>query len=110
MNQPDLFATEAPARRDLGIARARRRAERECGPTWTDEAAEYLARYARRTHGQPFLIEDAVEVCPLRRPSNPRAWGAAVRQAARKGWIVKAGAAPARTSNCSLKWQWRVGT
>lgn len=109
MNQPDLFTPTAQARRELGIERARRRAERECGPTWTDEAAEYLARYASRTHGQPFLVEDAVEVCPLRQPSNPRAWGAAVRKAGREGWIVKTGgSAPARTSNCSLKWLWRA--
>ncbi len=109
MMQPDLFAAHAADRRDLGIARAQRRAERECGPTWTDAAAEYLAGYARGTFGQPFLIEDAIVGCPLQKPSNPRAWGAAVQKAARAGWIVKTGgSAPARTSNCGLKALWTL--
>lgn len=95
-------------RRDLGIARARQRAERECGDTWTRKAAEYLRDYARRAFGQPFLLEDAREVSRLPKPTNAKAWGAAVQLACRQRWIEKAGYAPARSSNGSPKCVWRT--
>jgi hypothetical protein len=98
-------------RRDLGIARAERRARRECGDEWTLSAATYLALYARNTAvGQPFLLEDAREASAgkVTAPTNAKAWGAAVQFAVRSGWLQKAGYAPARSSNGSPKVLWRT--
>jgi hypothetical protein len=117
VNQIDLFCAPArdalaTARRDLGIARAQRRAEREAGDDWTETAAAYLADYAHRVAGgQPFLIEDARDAAGARVPrvENGRAWGGAVRAAARRKWLVRAGYAPARSSNHSPKCLWIAG-
>lgn len=97
------------ARRDLGIARAKQKAEREYDG-WTLAAAEYLRDYAGRTFGEPFLLEDAREASRFRvaQPTNQKAWGAAVQLAHRQGWIQKAGYAPARSSNGSPKCLWRA--
>lgn len=99
-------------RRDLGIARARQRAERECGDQWTHDAAVYLRDYARHTFGEPFLLEDAREASRprLTQPQNGKAWGAAVQLACRQGWIQKAGYAPARSSNGSPKCLWKTAS
>lgn len=98
---------EVHARRDLGIERSTRR----CEPDWTREAAGYLRWYAQEVaRGQPFLLEDAREVCGahgVRTPPNERAWGAAVRYAVHQRWLTKAGYAPARSSNGSPKCLWR---
>jgi hypothetical protein len=99
--QLDLLA--ACSRRDLGIARAQRKA----GDGWTEDAAAYLRHYAGNCHGQPFLVEDAISVYHGPQPKNLKAWGAATQLAARRRWIVKVGYAPARTSNCSPKCTWR---
>jgi hypothetical protein len=113
LGPPATLARAAPAqRREQGMQRAQRRAERECGETWTDQAAEYLGRYARSVAlGQPFVVEDAIEVAghhgvPL--PTNARAWGPAARQASRRGLIVACGYAPTRSSNGSAKVRWRA--
>ena len=53
------------------------RVQQAAGEDWIEGAAAYLAAYARRTHGQPFLIEDAIEVYAGVRPPNPKAWGPA---------------------------------
>lgn len=96
-------------RRDLGIARAKQRAEREYDG-WTLAAAEYLRDYAKRAVGQPFLLEDAREASRFRlaQPTNGKAWGASVQLACRQKWIEKAGYAPARSSNGSPKCLWRA--
>ena len=105
MTQLDLV--DACERRDLGIARA----ELGAGTHWTEAAAAYLREYAtHHTFGQPFLIEDAAEVYEGPRPRNAKAWGAATQLAARRGWISKAGSAPARSSNLSLKYTWIAGS
>jgi hypothetical protein len=41
-------------------------------------------------------------------PANGRAWGAAVRRAKARGYIVRDMPASAHSSNGSLKWQWRA--
>lgn len=103
-----LDLVDACERRDAGIRRAQEHAESD-QPGWTETAAEYLRFYAEhRTFGQPFLIEDAASVYTGARPANGKAWGAAVQMAARRGWISKAGAAPARSSNLSLKHLWQA--
>lgn len=103
----DLFAPTPEARRDLGMARVRRAAD-DAAHDWTELAAAYLRDYALTTHGQPFLVEDAAEVSRLPAPPNAKAWGPAVQIAARRGWIVRAGYAPARSSNLSPKCLWRA--
>lgn len=103
----DLFTTTPEARRDLGMARVRRSAD-DAVPDWTELAAAYLRDYARTTHGQPFLVEDAAEVSRLPAPPNAKAWGPAAQLAARRGWIVTAGYARARTSNRSPKTLWKA--
>lgn len=96
-------------RRGLGMARAQRRTERECGEDWTERAAQHLREFARRIAvGQPFLIEDARAAAPrsLGEPSNGKAWGPAVQRARKAGYIKGAGFAPARSSNGSPKCLW----
>lgn len=98
-------------RRDLGIARAQQKAERECGDDWTRKTAEYLRDYARRTSGQPFMLEDArkASIGHVPVPTNAKAWGPAAQRAAREKWIRKVGYASARSSNLSPKVLWRAG-
>lgn len=99
-----LDLVEACLRRDVGISRVREAA----GHEWVEIAATYLREYARRSYGQPFLIEDAADVFTGPRPPNPKAWGPAVLTASKRGWIRKAGYAPARSSNLSPKCLWRA--
>lgn len=98
-------------RRDLGIQRSQQRAERELGSDWTDRAAVYLNWYASSVaNGQPFLIEDArgIAASKIPEPSNSKAWGSAVRLAARKGFIVGCGWAPTRCSNGNPRCLWKA--
>lgn len=107
---PGRGRTTWQARRDDGMARAQDHAEEDV-PGWTEAAAAFLRKFARDTAvGQPFMVEDARE-CSLGyvpEPDNGKAWGGAVQLAARRGWIVKAGYAAARSSNGSPKCQWRA--
>lgn len=110
---PSRTAAVGPSwreRRDDGIRRAHEHAEAD-EPGWTERAALYLRDYAARVaHGQPFLLEDAREASGARvsAPANPKAWGRAVQVAARRGWLVREGYAPARSSNGSPKCAWRA--
>jgi hypothetical protein len=94
-------------RRDLGIARAEGKAQRELGDAWTENAARFLLQFAA-FFGRPFLLEDARDSAPagLGQPTNPKAWGAAVRYAAKRGWIKRVGYSPAKSSNGSPKCLW----
>lgn len=113
--QQELFPLPGRApdwmrRRDGGIRRAYDHAEAG-EPGWTERAALYLRDYATRVaHGQPFLAEDAREASGARinQPDSNKAWGKAVQVAARRGWIMKAGYAPARSSNGAPKCAWRA--
>lgn len=102
MQQLDLV--DACLRRETGIARVALAA----GSEWIEAAAAHLRDYARRTYGQPFLIEDAAQVYRGAAPPNAKSWGPAALAAARRGWIRKAGYAPARSSNLSPKCTWRA--
>lgn len=110
---PSFTATrrESELRRDLGIARAELRQER-LDPDWTAAAAGFLRDFAKDTAlGQPFLIEDAREASfgKITEAPNAKAWGAAVRQAARSGWLVKTGQfGITRCSNQSPRALWRA--
>lgn len=77
---------------------------------WRHQALGALTIFAN-LHGKPFLIEEArrcAEANGLPPPPDARAWGS-VTQAAARGpcpRIRKVGAAPAASSNLSLKVQW----
>ena len=102
--EAQLDLVDALQRRDTGMARV----EQSAGTDWIDDATAYLREYARRARGEPFLIEDAIEVYTGTRPPNPKAWGPAAMMAAKRGWIRKAGYAPARSSNLSPKTLWQA--
>lgn len=124
--QPDFFSplpplTRTPRRAAAGLPVARERAQDGIRlalehadadvPGWTETAAAYLRDYAVRVAvGQPWLLEDARDASMGRvsDPDNLKAWGAAVQLAARRGWLVRAGYAPARSSNGSPKCLWRA--
>jgi len=96
------------ARRDEGMARAQEHAEAD-QPGWTEAAATFLRDYAQTVAG-PFLVEQA-RIASKHRvaiPENAKAWGPAAVLAVKRGWIVKAGYAAARSSNGSPKCQWRT--
>lgn len=101
MDQADLFAQR---RAESGIRRAANHAEQEA-EGWVLRAATWLAAYAR-SHGT-FLVEDARDQYP-EPPPEKRAWGAATRLASKRGWIVGAGFALAKSSNRSPKCLWRA--
>ena len=106
---PDITLLESRARRDEGISRAVEHADR-VRDEWSAEAFNFLCDYAR-TSVPPFLVEEAraaAESAGLECPTDNRAWGGVVQRAVRAGIIVRAGAAPALTSNCSLKPLWRL--
>jgi hypothetical protein len=94
-------------RRDLGIERAEGKALRELGAEWTERAARFLSLYANGVE-HPFMLEDARVSAPdtVGAPSNPKAWGAAVQYAAKRGWIRRIGYSPAKSSNGSPKCLW----
>jgi hypothetical protein len=101
---------EAMARRDLGIARAGAHADR-CSEDWNDAADVVFRHYLDMIHGVPFLTEEFVAWArvdtDMTMPPDGRAWGGVIRRAALAHHIEKVGAAPANTSNRSLKCLWR---
>jgi hypothetical protein len=112
--QTDLFSNTTPTprrvaeiKRDIGIERAGDHADRE-HEAWRDSAARLINAYAC-THGD-FLVEDAAEYAYARSlplPPDGRAWGAAVRLAKSRGYIVACGYRAAKSSNLSPKVLWR---
>lgn len=100
--------TPALERAELGIQRSVDHANR-VESEWSGQALGLLVAFARQ-RGQPFLIEEArrwAESNGLREPPDARSWGAVTRRASAKKRIEKVGAAPAASSNCSLKPLWR---
>jgi hypothetical protein len=100
--QGNLSLQMARERGQTGARRASERADRHVDG-WTERAARYLGTYA--SLGDPFLIEQATAKYP-HTPPDGRAWGAATRMAARRGWIRRVGYAPAASSNGSPKCLW----
>lgn len=77
---------------------------------WTRQALGMLTAFAVEV-GRPFLIEEARAWSAkhgLPAPINQKAWGAVTRMAVARKRIEKCGAAPAASSNLSLKHQWRA--
>lgn len=103
---PPLFAhaekVAAANRAEVGMARAAGRAER-VRPGWHADALAAVRLHAE-THAH-FLAEDVD--APVPSEADPRAFGAVMREAVRAGICVADGAAPANSSNRSLKTRWR---
>ncbi len=100
----------AKERAELGMDRAARRAE-NLHAEWCKQALEALRRFAAGQHGM-FLIETAREVIgsALPAPTDARAWGRVVQDAARLEFIEKTKlTAPAVSSNATAKPLWRKG-
>ena len=100
--------TPALERAQLGMERAVNHANR-VESEWSGQALGLLVAFARQ-HAEPFLIEEArrwAEANGLPPPPDARSWGTVTKRASIKKRIEKAGAAPAASSNCSLKPLWR---
>ncbi len=110
MNQPDLF--NPPASEQLARQRAQdgiRRAAVHAGKRWVRLAVGYVQEYAAKH--ETFLAEDCREFAEadgLTCPPDSRAWGGVMRRALREGIIVRAGYAPACSSNGSPKCLWSL--
>lgn len=101
----------AVAARELGMQRSADHAN-EAESEWTGQALALLVAFALQVR-RPFLVEEArayAQANGLPPPPDARAWGSVVRRAASKKRIEKVGAAPAASSNCSLKVQWACGS
>lgn len=98
----------ATERAERGIQQSAEHANaREEG--WTFQALGMLTVFAKEADG-PFLIEQArawAESNGLPVPPSEKAWGAVARMAMARRRIEKCGAAPANSSNRSLKHLWR---
>lgn len=94
------------ARRDDGIQRASDHA----GEAWKKRAHGYLLEFLTTLHiEEEFLAERVREFAAgLDVPPDGRAWGWVMRDASRRGFIVKVGYAPAKSSNLSPKVLWRA--
>lgn len=100
-------ADAARARRDEGMQRAADNANAH-DSEWTGQALGMLIAFAVEVN-RPFLIEEArewAEAHELPPPPTAKAWGPVTKTAERKGRIRKCGAAPANSSNRSLKHLW----
>lgn len=103
---------QARAKGLAAAARAGRHADAKLAQ-WVTRACVFVLGYAQTYHADKsaFLIEDAREFAEqsgLTAPPDPRAWGQAAQQLQRRGELVSAGYAPARSSNGSPKVQWRL--
>jgi hypothetical protein len=93
----------AEARAVAGMERAAGKAERKQFG-WRANAVEAVRLYAT-THAH-FMAEDVLRVFPAPDDADARAFGAVMRDAAKAGFIVADGFAPAMTSNRSPKVRW----
>ena len=103
--------TLARQRREAGISKAARRAER-LNAGWCGMALEHLRRFACSQVGV-WTIEQvrAVLESQLPAPTDARAWGRVCVDAIRLGYIEKAPGVflPAASSNAAPKQGWRRG-
>lgn len=100
---------ELPAplvRSQLGAQRAGDHADAEA-PGWIERAALALRAHALTTDGG--FIAEAVSMDYQDPPPDKRAWGAAVRFAAARGWIKRIGFTTEGTSNACAKVLWTRG-
>jgi hypothetical protein len=120
MMQASLFVEEsraasrsaAESRRDRGMQRAQAHADAVQLDAWSARAMSALRRYLAEGPGRDgaFLAEQFVDwtkTADVAQPPEPRAWGAVISTAARRGLIRRIGYAPANTSNRSPKCLWQ---
>jgi hypothetical protein len=107
-DRPSFSRTEAERRRNLGQQRAEAHAEAE-HDGWKHEALLALAQYLGQRGQTPFLAENLREwsiAQGVTQPPEPRAWGALIQSAKRRGLIRACGTERAATSNLSPKVLW----
>lgn len=97
-------AIEALRAREDGMANALCSAEAR-GGSWPANFVEAVRLVAMSR--EFFLAEAVLARCPEPSDVTPRATGPLMQRAARLGYCVAAGAAPAKTSNGSFKVRWR---
>ena len=98
--QPTLFDTAMSAKA-VGIAQS----EDTSGPDWAEYADGFIDQYLTR---HPYLFVDDLWDAGLLSPSSPRALGARMQAAARRGSMVKTKEyRPSVRSNLSPKPVWR---
>lgn len=103
----DLFTmATARAKRDTGIHQS----SEHSGEAWKDEAISFVRDYLLQS---PTLFVDALWEAGLRRPNSPRALGAVMQHARKKGWMEEQEvngcilARPSASSNMQLKRVWK---
>ena len=88
-----------------------KQAAQSAGETWKEYALGFLHDYLCGNQG---LFVDDLWDSGLREPSSPRALGAVIQEASRRGWIEEiqtpegVAARPSRRSNMQLKRVWRA--
>ncbi len=103
--QLDFEATHATYKAQLGIERA----AREAGEAWAAEALDFIHTYVLQ---HPTVFVDDLWDAGLSKPTSPRALGAIIQSAVRRGWIreIKHNgmvcALPSVNSNMQLKRVW----
>lgn len=72
------------------------------------DAMGFLLHYARRHRKEPFSPEDVIQAAAAVGVlfQNQRQWGAVFKQAARDGYIRRAGLFPRASSNHSMRPGW----
>lgn len=106
MNQASIDLAAATRRREDGIARSQRAA----GADWSERALAFVREYLR-THATLFV--DDLWSAGLEEPTSPRALGAVMLTAQRRGWMAEYRhgewiyARPSVRSNGQLKRVWR---
>lgn len=100
----------AEKRRDRGMERAEKHADRATDDKWRKEALEGLKRFLQG-HKEPFLAEQFIawgKKNDVIQPPGDRSWGGVFSRAARMGLIRKVGSRAAVTSNLGLKIEWQA--
>lgn|GEM_PF-1228856 len=108
--QPRLSRSAAADRREDGMRRARKHADK-VKKSWRLLGMVALEKFIAERGVRPFLAEEFVEWCRgnnVPQPPDGRAWGAVMSSARRLEIIEKVGTALAATSNLSPKVLWRV--
>jgi hypothetical protein len=101
MNTMSLFDLPAETKAALAQEAGRAAAVAHAGQSWVDYATVYVHLYLI---DNAYLFCDDVWAHGLARPESPRAFGQAVKNAIRNGWMTKTTEArPSVNSNMSLR-------
>lgn len=100
----DPARTLAATKRDLGMSRAAHAAERR-SPGWEVEACAQVMEYAKRH--RHFAVEDVRAVYGTPEGIDAKAWGPAMKRAARLGIVKADGFVLVNCSNRSPRTNWK---